>query len=262
MDTLQNIHQTSPNVGDQRLPINSSPPVSTLALWCPHRKGNTTALSEASKSRQRLGSEPAQAMSYCTWGSEAADSVPKGSAPTHSPRSYQSSATATIPAVTGATASPALTALHGPQTKQNHLFAVRLIWALPLPLFYFSDSCFSLIKCFLSLLIHSQQHWTQRIMFKGSHCSGPKTKSALIFTSGMLLCEFGKVQEKILQGSVRVTNNKPQCCKNLSAAWFLHITKGMLIIAEVFSKYLLRLFKRGHKFRNKYLIPLLGINVL
>lgn len=72
-------------------------------------------------------------MSYCTWGFEAKGSVPKSSGPTHSPRNYQSSAIATIPAGTGATASPALTALHLPETNQNHLFAVRLIWALPLP---------------------------------------------------------------------------------------------------------------------------------
>lgn len=47
-----------------------------------------------------LGSEPGQTMSYCTWGFEAKDSVPKSSHLTHTHRSYQSSAITMIPAVT------------------------------------------------------------------------------------------------------------------------------------------------------------------
>lgn len=79
--------------------INSSPPVSTLALSCPHQKGNTTALLRPAKLGRGLGSEPGQTMSYCTWGFEAKDSVPKSSGPTHTPGSYQSSAITTFPAV-------------------------------------------------------------------------------------------------------------------------------------------------------------------
>lgn len=158
-------------------------------------------------------------MSYCTWGFEAKGSVPKSSGPTHSPRSYQSSAIATIPAGTGATASPALTALHLPETNQNHLFAVRLIWALPLPSLIFWIPVFPLTKYFLSQLINSQQHWTQRITFKGSHYSGPKTTSALIFTSVMLLVTVwegaGKNTAGLWQGNQQQTPmlQKSKCSK-------------------------------------------------
>lgn len=153
-------------------------------------------------------------MSYCTWGFEAKGSVPKSSGPTHSPRNYQSSAIATIPAGTGATASPALTALHLPETNQNHLFAVRLIWALPLPSLIFWIPVFPLTKYFLSKLINSQQHWTQRITFKGSHYSGPKTTSALIFTSVMLLCDcLGGCRKKYCRALTGQPTTNPNAAK-------------------------------------------------
>lgn len=117
------------------------------------KPANATALLRPAKLGRGLGSEPGQTVLYCTWGFKAKGSVPESSHPTHTRGSHQSSAITTIPAVasgvTGATANRALTALHIPDTKQNHLLAVSLIWALPLP-FYFLDSCFSLIKYFFS----------------------------------------------------------------------------------------------------------------
>lgn len=148
-------------------------------------------------SRQRtqqwgLSSEPSQTMLYCTWRFKAKDSVPESSDSTHIREGYQSSAITMIPpvasSVTGATASRALTALHIPETNQNHLFAVSLIWSLPL-LFLFFGFLFFFNKILFFWLINSQQHWTQRITFKGSRYSGPKTKTALIFTRVMLLCD-------------------------------------------------------------------------
>lgn len=171
------MHQASPNVGDGRLPVAFIYHLQWARCLCScltnadhSQSANATALLRPAKAGRGLGSEPGQTMLYCTWGFQAKDPVPKSSDPAHTPEL------------------PELSNNHGPrcgiwcdrehcQQSTNRSARLRiisksspcckLIWALPLP-FYFLDSCFSLIKYFFFWLVNSQQHWTQRITFKGS----------------------------------------------------------------------------------------------
>lgn len=146
--TLQNIHQASPNVGDQRLAwIHHL----QRARWLCHVLTNSVLTNNVCTKKETpwsfLGQQNLDLAvnQVRPWGLEVKDSIPKSSDPTHIHRSYQSSAITMIPAVASGSSGPC----HYP--------------------FLFLDSCFSLIKYFFSpQLINSQQHGTQRIPFKGS----------------------------------------------------------------------------------------------
>lgn len=155
--------------------INSPPPPSTLVLFVSLQVLTTLSQptprpSSGQRSRAERSAVSQPRPCYIAHGGSRLKVQYQRAQLPLTPVSYQSSAVTTIPAVaagvTGATASRALTALHIPETNQNHLFAASLIWPLPLP-FYFLDSRFSLIKYFFpdSLTASSIEH-------KESHSKG------------------------------------------------------------------------------------------
>lgn len=139
--------------------------------------------------------------SYCTWGFEAKDSVPKSSHLTPTQRSYQSSAITMIPAVTsvwqGDTANREPRALHCLKNKPKSSL-LQGSSGLSHCLFIFLDSCSCLIKYFFSWFINSQQHWTQshsKVMLvwtKHKTCLDDHTRI-------MLLCYWESVGKNTLQ---------------------------------------------------------------
>lgn len=194
-----------------------------------------------------LGSEPGQTMSYCTWGFEAKDSVPKSSHLTH-PQELPELSNNHDPScdicVTGGHCQQRTNSSALSQKQTKIISAAKLIWAQPLS-FYFLDTCCCLIKYFFSWFINSQQHWTQ------SHSKG---HVSLDQRQNLPWCShqdnaaqlLGECRKKYSAGLCQGNQQQTLMLQKSSAAWFLQITNSMLIRAE----YSLRLFKHGHKFRN------------
>lgn len=131
---------------------------------------NATALLRPAQPGRALGREPAQTVLHCTRGLEAEDSVPESSAPTHTRELPELSSNHDRSCGSrcdrGHCQQSADSSAH-PRNKPKsslcckpHLASATTFLVFGFPFFF--------NKVLFSWLSNSQQHWTQRITFKGS----------------------------------------------------------------------------------------------